>query len=79
MQEAENMSNNLKPWFRDDLARAIVSIYFSSVVSGSGTSSSEDYRKGFAAALSSIAIVVGINPETILQHEDMQLLRDRSY
>jgi hypothetical protein len=72
------MSNNLKPWFRDDLARAIDSIYFSSVVSGSGIMSSEDYRKGFAAALSSIAIVVGINPETILQHADIQLLRNQS-
>lgn len=70
------MSNNLKPWFRDDLARAIVSIYFSSVVSGN--SGNDDYRKGFAAALSSIAIVVGINPETILQHEDIQLLRNQS-
>lgn len=70
------MSSNLKPWFRDDLARAIVSIYFSSVVSGNA--GNDDYRKGFAAALSSIAIVVGINPETILQHEDIQLLRNQS-
>lgn len=69
------MSNNLKPWFRDDLARAIVSIYFSSVVSGKPIN--DDYRKGFAAALSSVAIIVGINPETILQNEDLRLLREQ--
>jgi hypothetical protein len=75
MEVFMNMSNNLKPWFQDDLARAIVSIYFSSVVSGLGAIN-DDYRKGFAAALSSVAIVVGINPETILQHEDIQLLQN---
>lgn len=72
------MSNNLKPWFRDDIARAMISIYFSSVISGSEKHMNDEYRKGFAAALSSIAIVVGINPESILQSEDVQLLRRHS-
>jgi hypothetical protein len=71
------MSNNLKPWFRDDIARAIMSIYFSSVMSGSDDQLNNDYRKGFATALSSIAIIVGINPESILQKEDIQLLQNR--
>ena len=71
------MSSNLKPWFRDDIARAIMSIYFSSVISGSEKQSNNDYRKGFAAALSSVAIVVGINPESILQKEDIQLLQNQ--
>ena len=70
------MSNNLKPWFRDDLARAIMSIYFSSMVASSGGQANADYRKGFTAALSSIAIIVGINPESILQREDIQLLQE---
>ena len=71
------MSNNLKPWFRDDIARAMMSIYFSSVMSASGDQNN-DYRKGFVAALSSVAIVIGINPESILQKTDVQLLQDHS-
>ncbi len=72
------MSNNLKPWFRDDIARAMVSIYFTSLVSGPRKQVSDEYRMGFAAALSSMAIVIGINPESILQNEDLQLLRNVS-
>lgn len=72
------MSNNLKPWFREDIARAIMSIYFSSLVSRPRKQTNDEYRAGFAAALSSLAIVMGINPESILQGEDIQLLRDVS-
>ncbi len=72
------MSNNLKPWFRDDIARAMMSIYFSSLISRPRQQMSDEYRTGFAAALSSVAIIVGINPESILQNEDLQLLRDVS-
>ncbi len=72
------MSNNLKPWFRDDLARAIMSVYFSSVISRSNKQSNDEYRAGFAAALSSMAIAIGINPESILENEDIRLLRETS-
>ncbi len=72
------MSNNLKPWFRDDIARAMMSIYFSSLISRPRQQMSDEYRTGFAAALSSVAIIVGINPESILQNEDLELLRNVS-
>ncbi len=72
------MTSNLKPWFRDDIARAMMSIYFSSLISRPRKNASDEYRTGFAAALSSIAIVVGINPENILESEDLRLLRDVS-
>lgn len=72
------MTNNLKPWFQDDIARAMMSIYFSSLISRPRQQMSDEYRTGFAAALSSVAIIVGINPESILQNEDLQLLRDVS-
>jgi hypothetical protein len=70
------MSNNLKPWFRDDIAQAMMSIYFSAVVSRPPQAINDEYRTGFAAALSSVAIAMGINPESILQSDDLQLLRD---
>lgn len=70
------MSNNLKPLFRDDIARTMLSVYFSSLISRPRKQTSDDYRTGFAAAISSVAIAVGINPETILENEDLGLLRD---
>jgi hypothetical protein len=72
------MSNNLKPWFREDIARAMMSIYFSSLISRPRQQMNDEYRTGFAAALSSVAIVIGINPESILQSDDIQLLREVS-
>jgi hypothetical protein len=38
----------------------------------------DEYRVGFAAALSSIAIIIGINPESILGSQDIGLLREFS-
>lgn len=69
------MNNNvsdIKPWFREDIARTLMSIYFASK---SGSKSREDYRIGFSAALSSVALAVGVNPESFLSPEDIQLLR----
>lgn len=73
------MNNNvsdIKPWFREDIARTLMSIYFASqsaqrsAISGQG-----EYEAGFAAALSSVALAVGVNPETFLSPEDIQRLR----
>ena len=80
------MSNvsDIKPWFREDLARTLMSIYFASTPSGAlrhlpqieeRNLEEEGYRKGFAAALASVAIAVGVNPGTFLSPEDIQALR----
>lgn len=70
------MSNNLKPWFREDLIQAIMSVYFSSLISRPWKQSNDEYRAGFAAALSSVALAIGISPETILENSDLELLRN---
>lgn len=76
------MSNNvsdIKPWFREDLARTLMSIYFASASNGTQrTSDTDHYRVGFAAALSSVALAVGVNPESFLAPEDIQRLRNNS-
>lgn len=77
--------NDIKPWFQDDLARTLMSIYFASK---SGTpprpspnievrdlEREQAYSTGFAAALSSVALAVGVNPESFLSPEDIQRLR----
>lgn len=63
------MSNvsDIKPWFSDDIARVLASIYFAS--QGKHT---EEYSMGFAAALSSVALATGVNPEAFLSPEDIQ-------
>jgi len=80
------MSNvsDIKPWFREDLARMLMSVYFASkskpspsfdyAAKGAAPLRMEEdgYSKGFAAAL---ALAVGLNPESFLSPEDIQRLR----
>lgn len=70
--------SDIKPWFREDIARTLMSIYFASAANGSRTDDNEHYRVGFAAALSSVALAVGVNPESFLAPEDIQRLRSNS-
>ncbi len=76
------MSNegiDIKPWFRDDLARTLMSIYFASASNSAQRAGDADhYRAGFAAALSSVALAVGVSPESFLAPEDIQRLRTNS-
>lgn len=71
------MSNvsNLKPWFREDIARVLISIYFTSLTSNPSDQINSDYRSGYAAAISGIAMGLGINPESFLINDDLKLLR----
>lgn len=79
--------SDIKPWFREDLARTLMSIYFASKCGTPPRPSPNDkeqernlereqaYETGFAAALSSVALAVGVNPESFLAPEDVQRLR----
>ena len=52
------MNNNvsdIKPWFREDLARALMSIYFASKSGQRGGGGGQGYEVGFAAALASVS------------------------
>lgn len=70
--------SEIKPWFREDLARVLMSIYFSSQSAPAplgDVAQREGYEKGFAAALAAVALAVGVNPESFLSPEDIQRLR----
>lgn len=79
----KNDVSDIKPWFREDLARTLMSIYFASKASptpnpspiGRAQIGEGSYQVGFAAALSAVALAVGVNPESFLAPEDVQLLR----
>lgn len=68
------MSNvsDIKPWFREDIARMLMSIYFAA---SAAKRNDERFKAGFAAALSSVSLAVGVNPESFLSPDDIQLLR----
>jgi hypothetical protein len=74
------MSNvtGLKPWFQEDIARVLMSIYFTSMMTNSHSSQTAEFRSGFAAALSSVAINIGVKPESFLAPDDINLLRQSS-
>lgn len=68
--------NTIKNWSREDMARTLMSIYFAAATNGAQrTEDADRYRVGFAAALSSVALAVGVNPETFIAPEDIQRLK----
>lgn len=72
------MSNNvsdIKPWFKEDIFRLITSIYFAHSVSPENSNEGNNqYRAGFAEAMSSFAISAGIDPKSFLTPKDIQLI-----
>ncbi len=68
--------NSMKPWFREDFARALMSVYLASYPARSGGAENRDFRRGFAVALASMAVVVGVNPESFLGGEDLRMLQE---
>ncbi len=69
-------NSDLKPWFREDIARVLISAYFTMKSANPRSSESSDFRIGFASALSSVAINVGINPQQILASEDFEAIQN---
>jgi len=65
-------TNDIKPWFKDDIARTLMSIYFTSKQNSKATG---NYEIGFAAAIFSVAMATGVNPETFLDPEEIQKLK----
>jgi len=69
--------NSIKSLSREDMARTLMSIYFAAATNGTQRAQENDhYRVGFAAALSSVALAVGVNPESFLAPEDIQRLKN---
>lgn len=72
--------SDIKPWFREDIARTLMSIYFASISSSSIKSEGdEQFRVGFATALSSVALAVGVSPETFIAPEDIKLIKSGNH
>jgi len=65
--------SEIKPWFIDDLQKLYSGIYFAYI----NPSLSREERYGFVKAIASTCLSVGINPESFLAPEDIQLLRKK--
>lgn len=63
--------SDITPYFREDIARVLMGVYFSSAQSNN----QPEHRKAFAAALSSVALAFGVRPDSFLSPEDIQLLK----
>ena len=57
--------SDAKPWFRDDLARTLASLYFANKPKQTET----------LILFSAICLAFGINPENILSPEDVQKMK----
>ena len=68
-------SNNIKAWFRDDLVRILMVINLASRASMTLDHNTDNFRRGYALALASIAIIIGISPDRILLSDDLLLLK----
>ena len=69
---------DLKPWFREDIARILMGVYVASSVNQSREARSESFHHGFTMALASVAVIVGIQPESFLNESDFDWIRDDS-
>ena len=63
--------NNLKPYFREDIENILKTIYFTHIASGGNRNN--DYDSGFASAIASLSIMVGVSPKDILD-KDVSLI-----
>lgn len=66
------MSNNIKPYFAEDITAWLRSVYFSLAIYGK---QKRDYWRGVIATLAALALALDINPDTLFTAEDAQLLR----
>lgn len=67
---------DLKPWFREDIARILMGVYVASNVNQFGEAQSGSFKHGFTMALASVAVIVGIQPESFINDSDFDWLRD---
>ena len=63
-------ASDLKPWFRDDIARILQGVNAASRIPQAESADEHAYRAGFVMALVSIGLAVGIKPEWILMPDD---------
>lgn len=69
------MSNvsDIKPWFKEDFYRTLRSITFASNMADQHKD--EQYAAGFAKAIYSLALAFGVDPNSVLSPQDLELLR----
>ena len=56
--------SEFKPWFKEDIRRVLLGVNAASL--SSGNHQHDGYRTGFVAALCSVALVIGIEPKSLM-------------
>ncbi len=65
-------TSDLKAWFREDIARVLMGVNAAAHAARSAQDDADSFHDGFVAALVSVALVIGVNPEGFLLPDDME-------
>ena len=68
-------TTDMKIWFREDIARVLVGVNAASRATRPMCGDNDEYRDGFVAALVSVGLVVGINPDAFLPADDVDAVK----
>lgn len=66
------MDNPIRPYYADNLAANLRSVYFSLAIHGK---QNRDFWRGVLATIAALALAFNVNPDQILSADDAQLLR----
>ncbi len=67
-------TSDLRAWFREDIAKVLAGINAASRSAGQTRPADDSFQEGFIAALTSVALTIGIRPENFLMSDDMERL-----
>ncbi len=65
-------TSDLKAWLREDIAKALMGVNAASRTTQYAGPNADAFREGFVAALVSIGIVFGVNPNGFLLPDDLE-------
>jgi hypothetical protein len=67
-------TSDLRAWFREDIAKVLAGVNAASRSAGQTRLADDSFQEGFIAALTSVALTIGIRPENFLMSDDMERL-----
>ncbi len=67
-------TSDLRVWFREDITQVLAGVNAASRSAGQIRPIGDPFQQGFLAALTSVALAVGIRPENFLMSDDLERL-----
>ncbi len=67
-------TSDLRVWFREDISKVLAGVNAASRSAGHVRPAGDPFQEGFLAALTSVALAIGIRPENFLMSDDLERL-----